>query len=86
MTTARGLAAIGTSGGAPLVIGGGNAKTASLATTDLYNSALSSVSAGPTLAHPRWGHTATVLGSGHVLVAGGLDPSTNLSLTSAELL
>jgi hypothetical protein len=84
--TARGLAAIASYGSAPLVIGGGSTSAASLATTEQFNSAVSTVAAGPTLTHPRWGHTATALSSGHVLVTGGLDPSTNLSLASAELL
>ena len=44
------------------------------------------MSAGPTLTYARWGHTAMALSSGHVLVAGGLNPTTNVSLTSAELL
>lgn len=86
LTTARDLAAIATYGGASLVIGGGATSGASLATTEQFNSAVTTVSAGPTLSHPRWGHTATALSSGHVLVTGGLDPSTNVSLASAELL
>ena len=86
LTTARGLAAVVTYSSAPLVIGGGSTTASSLTSTELFNSAVTSVSAGPTLTYPRWGHTATALASGHVLVTGGLDASTNLSLTSAELL
>ena len=51
---------------------------------ELFNRATGSWSETGSLALARTAHTATLLGSGKVLVAGGFDPSGN-SLTSAEL-
>src|SRR5260370_18124874 len=46
--------------------------------------AVSPFSATGSMTSPRTGHTATLLASGEVLIAGGLDDKGN-SLTSAEL-
>ncbi|MEA2437428.1 MAG: hypothetical protein QOF65_1984 [Thermoleophilaceae bacterium] len=68
---------------------GGNGGDGSVKTTDLYDPATNSWSAGPSMATTRRRETATVLPGGNVLVAGGLsdagatataelyDPATN---------
>ncbi|MBM3976472.1 MAG: hypothetical protein FJ299_05730 [Planctomycetes bacterium] len=48
-----------------------------LASTTIYNPATNTWSAGPNMPKPRVGHTATLLGNGQVLIAGGIE-LTNL--------
>jgi hypothetical protein len=43
-----------------------------LASSELYNPASNSWSAGPNLPNPTIGHTATLLGNGRVLIVGGV--------------
>lgn len=61
-----------------------NAGTGVIGTTELYNPATGVWTAGANLVNPRYGHTATLLPDGKVLVAGGASQS-NTRLTSAEL-
>ncbi|TMM08157.1 MAG: hypothetical protein E6G00_12990 [Actinobacteria bacterium] len=57
-----------------------------LTSTRLYNPAMNSWSAGPSLTTGRLRHTATLLATGKVLIVGGKAMSTSsVSLNSAEL-
>lgn len=47
------------------------------ASTEIYNPATNTWSAGPNMPKPRVGHTATLLGNGQVLLVGGIE-LTNL--------
>jgi Galactose oxidase, central domain len=55
-----------------------------LASAELYNPASGTFSLTSAMTNPRTAHTATLLGNGGVLVAGGQDVNRN-ALTSAEL-
>jgi len=71
-----------------LVVGGGNQKDAqglgvALPSADLYDPGSGSWTSTASLDIPRYGHTATLLSDGEVLVAGGSDHG--LPLDSAEL-
>ncbi|WP_438021353.1 kelch repeat-containing protein [Sorangium sp. So ce315] len=71
--------------GKVLLIGGiaAGSFTTRLATTTLYDPATNTWTAKASMSTPRVGHTATLLGNGMVLVAGGSDGSTELA--TAEL-
>src|SRR3989454_4443153 len=74
--------------GRVLFVGGNNDKqqnaaTVALATSDLYDPATESVSAGPALSTPRQGLSATTQLDGKVFVAGGNNGSADLA--SAEV-
>ena len=56
-----------------VLITGGNDATGALATSEIFDPGSMSFSAGPTMAHARTQHTATLLVGGQVLVAGGKD-------------
>ncbi|TAJ18302.1 MAG: hypothetical protein EPO68_08015 [Planctomycetota bacterium] len=47
------------------------------ASTEIYNPATNTWSAGPNMPKPRVGHTATLMGNGQVLIVGGIE-LTNL--------
>lgn len=73
--------------GTVLIVGGnptGAASGAALASSELYSPALGTFSPSGALATARYFHTATLLGTGRVLVAGGVDVNGN-ALASAEL-
>ena len=70
--------------GRVLFVGGNNGKqqnaaTVALATSDLYDPATESVSAGPALSTPRQGLSATTQLDGKVFVAGGNNGSADLA-------
>ncbi|AUX23564.1 uncharacterized protein SOCEGT47_040910 [Sorangium cellulosum] len=71
--------------GKVLLIGGRQAGTSStlLATTALYDPATNTWTAKASMSAPRFGHTATLLGSGEVLVTGGF--STTAYAATAEI-
>jgi Galactose oxidase, central domain len=67
-------------------------------TVELFDPVTGSFTEGPPLAHARWGHTATLLRDGRVLIAGGVgkddevlatselfDPTTNSFVAGATL-
>ena len=64
--------------------GGSGTESAPFRTSELYDPATATVTAGPELSIGRSGHTATRLGSGQVLIAGGWTGPTGQSNT-AEL-
>lgn len=64
--------------GKVLVVGGVGAGGVTLSSTELYDTATNTWSAGPALAGARANHTATLLRSGKVLVVGGFDGTTVL--------
>jgi hypothetical protein len=66
------------------VVAGPNSKNVILATSELYDPATGTWSATGSLATARFLHTATLLPSGKVLVAGGIGQSGYLA--SAELI
>jgi MBG domain-containing protein/Big-like domain-containing protein/galactose oxidase-like protein len=77
-----------------VLIAGGSAQQAdgsstTLASTEIYDPASGTVSAGPNLATPRTGATATTLLDGRVLIAGGSypegAPNSAAELASAEI-
>ncbi|MEQ1760780.1 MAG: kelch repeat-containing protein [Vicinamibacterales bacterium] len=76
--------------GTVLVIGGFSVNSpgdAGLASAEIYNPATGVFSEGVALSTPRFTHTATLLGVGSVLVAGGLiDHAAVERLASAEIL
>jgi hypothetical protein len=69
--------------GTVLVAGGVDNVPETIGTAEVYNPATNSFSALTKMTTPRFGHTATLLTSGKVLVAGGSD-NTN-PLASAEI-
>ena len=75
--------------GKVLVVGGNVASSPPLApaTAELYDPKTRTWSSAGSLSTPRWGHTATLLPNGKVLVAGGSpdDPYTPGSLASVEI-
>jgi hypothetical protein len=100
LATARaGHTATKIGGGRVLIAGGRDVNGASLKTTEIYNPAAENpadlFSAGPDMVKERSGHTATVLGNGKILIAGGdgaggsaeiYDPATNsFTLLEAEM-
>jgi hypothetical protein len=65
---------------------GGEANNAvGVATAELFDSASNTWSPAGSLSTPRRDHTATLLPSGAVLVAGGYNPKNSGILTTAEL-
>jgi Galactose oxidase, central domain len=69
-----------------VLITGGLGRTdesGALASAELYDPAAGTFTATGSMSAPRWGHTATLLGNGKVLVAGG-SPGVN-GLASAEI-
>lgn len=67
-----------------LVTGGRTSRVGgtTLSSTELYDIAAGTFAAGPVMAVGRWGHTATRLATGDVLVAGGED---GVGASSAQL-
>src|SRR6266542_6397695 len=92
-TARKGHSAAALLDGRVLIAGGtmlqADGSTATLASTEIYDPANGTVSAGPTLATPRTGATATTLIDGRVLIAGGSypegAPNTAAELASAEI-
>lgn len=78
LTVPRGAHTETTVGGTLLISGGRSARNAgtSLSSTELYDINSGQFSPGPAMNVARWGHTATLLDTGDVLVAGGEDGST----------
>ena len=70
-------------GGATNIGSGATTATGALATTEIYDPGTGAFSAGGSMAHARKGHSATLLPSGKVLIAGG--EGDQESLTTAEL-
>jgi hypothetical protein len=73
--------------GRVLVVGGYVGSTGfghSLQTADIYDPATNTWSATGSMGTVRWGHTATLLADGRVLISGGLIDGVN-SLASAEI-
>jgi hypothetical protein len=73
--------------GTVLIVGGNDTGAASgtaVGGSELYSPGSGTFSPSGALATPRYFHTATLLGTGRVLVAGGVNASGN-SLASAEL-
>jgi hypothetical protein len=66
-----------------IFVAGGNTKSdgtgTTLSSTWFYNPASSTLSAGPALAFPRAFHTATSIGGGQILVAGGKSGATGFT-------
>ncbi len=72
--------------GRVLVTGGTDASgNSTLASTEIYDPAVSSVSDGPALVTARAGHSATTLLDGTVLIAGGNNPDAAQNGAAAEL-
>src|SRR5207247_7140681 len=69
--------------GRVLIAGGSFGGVAPSASTDIFDPATGTISAGPELLTGRAGHTATTLLSGKVLIVGGTDGLTDLD--SAEI-
>jgi hypothetical protein len=70
------------------VVGGIGTAGTSLGSSELFNTATSTFSAGPNLNSPRSAHNATLLGDGQVLIAAGSSsPERNITapLATAEL-
>jgi hypothetical protein len=73
-----------------VLVVGGKVATGSIAnktnTAELYNPSTGKFTATGSLADARWGHTATLLNDGRVLIAGGADLSDGAgNLKTAEL-
>ena len=43
-----------------------------LSTTEIFDPVTGAWSPGPELSHPRWGHSATLMPNGSVLIVGGV--------------
>jgi hypothetical protein len=67
-----------------VLVAGGNNKSATLATAELYDAIDGTFSGTGSMITARFAHTATLLPNGKVLIAGGFD-STGRALASAEL-
>ena len=69
-----------------MIIGGGAAYPSLSTSSQFFNPATSSFTAGPGLLQPRLNHTATILATGSILIAGGrIDWSTNEVTSRVEL-
>ena len=68
-----------------LIVGGEDSNGATLSSTEIYDPINGTVSAGPKLATPRKGATATTLLDGRVLVAAGSYPEGATQSNPAEL-
>ncbi len=92
-TARKGHSAAALLDGRVLIAGGtmlqADGSTATLASTEIYDPTSGTVTAGPKLATPRVGATATTLIDGRVLIAGGSypegAPNTAAELASAEI-
>jgi hypothetical protein len=71
--------------GRVLVVGGSGSTSQPTSAFELYDPSSGTWSAAGNMTTPRRAYTMTPLADGRVLVAGGLDPSTDKSLASAEL-
>ena len=67
-----------------MLVAGGDDGSGYLASTELFDPVTGTWSPAAPMSHARNGHTATLLGDGRVLVAGG-DNTGSASLASAEL-
>jgi Kelch motif len=68
-----------------VLIAGGNTTATATRSTELYNPATDTFSAGPRMVHARYGATATLLPNGEILIAGGNDGSSvSNALNSTE--
>ncbi|HEX8927051.1 MAG TPA: kelch repeat-containing protein, partial [Terriglobales bacterium] len=89
LTPRRGHAAAALNDGRVLIVGGTDVNGATLASTEIFNpaalsdTALTLVTAGPSLSIPRFSATATLLTDGRVLVAGGGYPEA-VTQTNAD--
>ncbi len=82
LTTARMNATASVVGGTNVLFIGGQATTGAIGTTELLSGstiAAGTIAAGPSLATARFGHTATTLSSGSVLVIGGFTASGSVT-------
>lgn len=88
MTAARKMAASANftlSGNKVLICGGlCSHNSGILDTAEIYNTDTYTVTQAASMNHARYGHTATLLSNGSILVVGGLDKDGN-ALTSAEI-
>jgi len=75
LTVGRGAHSDTLVGGSALLTGGRSGRNGgtSRASTDVYDPSTGTFSAGPTMGTARWGHSATLLNTGDVLVVGGED-------------
>jgi hypothetical protein len=80
--------------GQVLIVGGNSGNTGTppaptpVASTDIFDPVAGTVSAGPSLATPRYNHSATTLLNGQVVVIGGNNGNANpaqMDVTPAEL-
>jgi hypothetical protein len=67
--------------GRVLIAGGNTVGTTATRSTELYNPATDTFSAGPSMSHAREDATATLLRDGRVLIAAGYDGSSVLNST-----
>jgi hypothetical protein len=88
MTTAReNYTATLLNNGLVLLTGGrvnGSTDESGIATAELFNPATGTFTATGSMHYARWGHTATLLANGQVLIAGGIE-KTYTPLAAAEL-
>jgi hypothetical protein len=67
-----------------LFVGGSNSGSSSIGNVELYDPSAGTFAAGSNMTARRYGHTATLLPSGPVLIAGGWTDA-RADLASAEL-